>query len=304
MSSAPDIDTFVKGCQFQTIAAPPSLSHHLDKSLLQSLATSGFLAAVGKPWSLDAIRATIKRGPHTSTCNSASTTFCLKELADRVSQGFSLLLTAETAILLFGRRLRISRLASVPQANKKDRLICDSTASPPSGDSLLPTSSEDTPAVNVSTDRSVAPQAMHFGPCFPRILQKISEAYPQDGPVYLSKWDIIDTFHRCVLRPADVGAFSYLVSPLPSNTAIYLCVDLVLPMFWLRSPPFFCAASETAADLANTYLADHRSPTPEYGPTLGTYSTVPSPPASAGQLQATDVYMDDHNCLAQGISYQ
>ena len=169
--------------------------------------------------------------------------------------------------MLFGRCLRISQLASVPQANQKDRLICDSTSPPPSGDSLLPPSSEDTPAVNVSTDRSMAPQAMQFGPCLPRILQQIWEADPQDGPVYLSKWDISDAFHHCVLRPANICAFSYVVPPLPPNTAIYLCVDLVLPMGYERSPPFICAASETAADLANTYLADHRLPTLEYGPT-------------------------------------
>ena len=178
MSTATDIDTFIKGCQLQTIAAPPSSSHHPDQSLLQDLATSGFPEAVGKPWSLDAIRSAIKKGPHTSTCNSVSTIFCHKDIADHVSRGFILLLTAETAILLFGWRLRISRLASVPQANWKDCLICDSTAPPPSGNSLLPPSSKYTPAVNVFNDRSMATQAMQFGPCLPRILQHIWESDP------------------------------------------------------------------------------------------------------------------------------
>ena len=77
-------------------------------------------------------------------------------------------------------------------------------------------------------------------------------------------------------------------------------MDLVLPMGWVRSPPFFCTASETAADLDNGYMADHHLPTPEYGPTSGFYSNVPSPPTSVSQLQVTDVYMDDLNCLAQG----
>ena len=114
MSLALDIDTFIKGCQFKTIAAPPPSSHHPAQSLLQSLATSGFPAAVGKPLSLDAIRTVIKKAPHISTRNSASTIFYHKELADRDSQGFSLLLTAETVILLFDQRLRISRRVSVP----------------------------------------------------------------------------------------------------------------------------------------------------------------------------------------------
>ena len=48
----------------------------------------------------------------------------------------------------------------------------------------------------------------------------------------------------------------------------------------------------------------HRSPTPEYGPTLGLYSIVPSAPASEARLQAMDVYMNDLNCLAQGIPDQ
>ena len=73
MSYALDIDTFIRGCQFKTIAAPPPSSHHLAKSLLQSLATLGFPAAIGKPWSLAAIRAAIKKVPHTSTRNSTST---------------------------------------------------------------------------------------------------------------------------------------------------------------------------------------------------------------------------------------
>ena len=157
ISSASNIDTFIKGCQFQTITVPPSLPHHPAKSLLEYLATSRFTAAVGKPWSLDAIRAAIKRGPHTSIRNSGSTIFCREDLADRVSQGFSLLLTAERVIFLFGWCFRISQLASVPQDNQQDRLIYDSTAPPPGGDSFLPPSSEDTPDVNVSTDRAMAP---------------------------------------------------------------------------------------------------------------------------------------------------
>ena len=126
---------------------------------------------------------------------------------------------------------------------------------------------------------------MQFGPCLPRILQHIWEADPQDGHVYLSKWDISNAFYRCFLRPTNVGAFSYVVPPLPSNTDIYLCVGIVLPMVWVGSSPFFCAASETAEYLANAYLTDDRLPTPEYGPTLGSYFTVTPPPPPPPLLQ-------------------
>ena len=46
-------------------------------------------------------------------------------------------------------------------------------------------------------------------------------------------------------------------------------------------------------------MADHRFPTPKYGPTIRNSSAAPPPPACAGQLQATDVYMENLNCLAQ-----
>ena len=183
MSLASDINTFIEGCQFKTLADPPSSSHHPAQPLLQFLATSGFPAAVGKPWYLAVISSAIKKGPHTSTRNSAYTILCQKELADRVSRGFSLLLTAEAAILHSGRRLQISCLVSMSQANQKDRLICDSTAPPPSGDSHVLPSSEDTPAVNVSTNRSLVPQVMQFGPYIARIVQHIWERTPK---MYLS----------------------------------------------------------------------------------------------------------------------
>ena len=222
MSSATDMNTFIKGCPFQTVTAPPPLAHHPKMPLLQSLASSGFPDAVGKPWSLDTIWAAICRGPHTSTRNPDSTAFCRAELSDRVYHGFSLLLTAETVVLRFGQSLRISRLARVPHTNRKDWLICDSTAPPTGGDLLLPPSIQDTSAINVSTDRIVSSPSMQFGPCFSRLLQQIWEADPQDVPVYLSKWYISDAFRCCTLRPSDGVAFSYVVPTLPSNTETYL----------------------------------------------------------------------------------
>ena len=65
----------------------------------------------------------------------------------------------------------------------------------------------------------------------------------------MSKWDISDAFHRCPLRATHIGAFTYVVPPLPSDTTILLCIDLVLPMGWVNSPDMFCAASETVADI-------------------------------------------------------
>ena len=123
-------------------------------------------------------------------------------------------------MLVFGNRVRISRLASVDQANRKPRLICNYSVAP----------DDVTPVVNASTKKSTAPDSMKFGAFLPRFLQKIWEADPSNGPVWLSKWDISDAFHLCLLRPGDIGAFTYVVPPLSTDISALMCIDLVLPM--------------------------------------------------------------------------
>ena len=58
---------------------------------------------------------------------------------------------------------------------------------------------------------------MQFCACLPRLLQNIWEADPANGPFLLSKWDIFDGFHRCLLRPTDVGDFTYVVPPISGD---------------------------------------------------------------------------------------
>ena len=48
--------------------------------------------------------------------------------------------------------------------------------------------------------------------------------------MWLSKWDISDAFYQCLLRPGDIGAFIYVVTPLSTDISTLLCIDLVLPM--------------------------------------------------------------------------
>ena len=83
----------------------------------------------------------------------------------------------EDAIIIFGTAICISRLASVDQINRKPRLICNSSEDP----------DDITPLVNASTDKALAPKAMQFGTFLACILQKIWQANPADGPVWLSK---------------------------------------------------------------------------------------------------------------------
>ena len=53
-----------------------------------------------------------------------------------------------------------------------------------------------------------------------------------------------------------MGAFAYVMPYLPADKTTYVCVDLVIPMGWVNSPPLLCAASEAAVDLSNLYITE------------------------------------------------
>ena len=137
-----------------------------------------------------------------------------------MQRGFIIILPVDMDLWVFGYCIRISRLLYVEQVKRKPRLICNSSAAP----------HDVTPVVNASTNKSTAPYAMQFGACLPRFLQKILEADPLDGPVWFSKLEISDAFHQCLLRPGDIGAFTYVLPPLPTYISTLMCIDLVLPM--------------------------------------------------------------------------
>ena len=133
----------------------------------------------------------------------------------------------------------------------------------------------------------------------PRFLQKIWEADPSDGLVWLSKWDIFNASHRCLMCPADIGAFTYVAPPLTTDISTLLCTDLVLPMGWVNSPDMLCAASGTVGDNANGHLINPTSDFEIHPLTEGTYYLAPSPTASAARLQYVDFYMEDLNFATQ-----
>ena len=134
---------------------------------------------------------------------------------------------------MFGEQLNLSRIAAVPQAQRRPRLILNLLAAP----------DKETPSVNDTTDREIAPESMQFGREFPGILQAIWEADLAEGPVRVSKLDVTDAYHRGTLKPSQVGAFAYVIKSVPEDDVILICTDLVLPMGWVESPKFFCAFS-------------------------------------------------------------
>ena len=156
------------------------------------------------------------------------TEFIHGELHQRVQDGFSTLFSKADVVRIFGKNLKLSRIAAVPQEHRRPRLILNLLAQPNKG----------MQSVNDTTVREIAPESMQFGCAFSHILQAIWEADPVQGPVRVSKLDVTDAYRSGTLCQSQLGAFAYVIPLAANNDCIIICIDLVLPVGWVDSPKY------------------------------------------------------------------
>ena len=261
------------------------------------------------PWTKAQILAAVDRGPHPSANQYAD--FLTNEFEAMCDKGQWMVLPFSSVQDL--PNLRISPLGVVPQLERRPRTIVDYTFS----------------GVNQDTVSTAPSESMQFGHALWRLLHQLVYANPKFGPVHLIKVDIADGFYRLHLNPQAIPALGVILPALdPTNSEPLIAFPLTLPMGWVESPPWFCVATETGADLANHQLAQtphqplasagskqHRltvlaNTVPE-PPLLSPITTeslhsTTSPPSrlpqftSVASLRYVDVYMDDYLMAMQG----
>ena len=96
-----------------------------------------------------------------------------------------------------------------------------------------------------------------------------------------------------------------------------VAIPLILPMGWKNSPPLFCTATETVADIANESLCYHQPSKPhKLDNRTEAIAPPPAPPLAQEHIELTrepylrrpkakllayvDVFVDDFLGLAQG----
>jgi hypothetical protein len=154
---------------------------------------------------------------------------------DMIRKGHRTVLPASLAIKL--PHLRLSPLGVVPQRERRPRTISDYSFY----------------GVNAETAALAPFESMQFGRTLHRLLQQISMANPRFDPVYMSKLDIADGFYRIPLRVEDIPKLGVVFPKCPGEVQL-VAFPLTLHMGWVYSPPFFTAATETVADLANASI--------------------------------------------------
>ena len=224
---------------------------HLAKShpafeLLKRLEVTGAPATMSTaPWSQRKLNRLIRRGSHQSCREYLS--FLREELFDFTSKGFWLVLPYREVRKLqkLGHLigLRVSPMGIVPQRNRRPRLIVDLTFH----------------GINQDTVPLAPTEAMQFGRALERILYLIRHSNPRFGPVYLSKVDLSDGFCRIGVNDSATAKLAVALPRFPGEEQL-LALPLVLPMGWVSSPPYFCAVTETVADLVNNWPANIQPP--------------------------------------------
>ena len=301
---SPSWDAFIQACRGAPDISPSVTStDHTATTFLDNIRLSGVpLHIDAPPWTPDDKTAAITRGSHPSA--RLHLEFLRNELADMIDQKFWIALPYETIKHL--DTLCLSPMGVVPQLDRRPRVIVDYTFS----------------QVNHHTARIAPTEAMQFGHALDRLLMKIHYANPSYGPVYLSKTDLADGFYRIPLASDSIPALA-VAFPHTSPEPAIVALPLALPMGWVNSPPYFCAFTESIADITNTqlhqsrhtrhlpqpehrlsFIADHpdnEPPLPLPSCQLPMWSRPPFlPRPTLTPLAYVDIYVDDFIALGQG----
>lgn len=278
------------------------VQHHAAHRTLKHYRTHGVpVTLADSPWSPMELAAAMRRGPHKSAYEHEQ--FLRDDMADMVDKGFWMVLPFDS--VKDHPALRLSPIGVVPQANRRPRPIVDYTFY----------------GINDATQPNAHMDSMQFGRTLDRIIRKIVTANPRHGRVYLSKTDLADGFYRLFLSPRDALKLG-VVFPQGPHEPPLVAIPICLPMGWKNSPPAFCTATETIADVTNRLLLQaHHSPPHPLDAAANTLPPPPPPhlppdPATAVPIPAhvdpylarhrrrklhfIDIYMDDFIGAAQG----
>eukprot|EP00956_Cyclotella_meneghiniana_P012280 scaffold17443_cov38-Cyclotella_meneghiniana.AAC.11 len=140
-----------------------------------------------------------------------------------------------------------------------------------------------------------------LGHSLSRIIHAFAEA-DEDAKVFMAKFDIKDGFWRLSCETGEEWNFCYVL-PQEEGEPTRLVVPTSLKMRWVESPPYFCAASETARDVATQYLETKIGSLPDHkfsGYAMGNEAVQKLP--EEGEVDDLryfiDVYVDDFIPLA------
>ena len=97
-----------------------------------------------------------------------------------------------------------------------------------------------------------------MGEAQPQLIALVAAAPGEGSNIVFAKLDIKDGFWRMSVQRGAEWNFAYVLPPAPGQEPgdVDLVIPLAVQMGWTESPGYFCAASETARDVADNRCAE------------------------------------------------
>ncbi len=225
---------------------------HEAAAMLEQWANEGCPVDAGEHWTIEQILAALIRGPHKSAYQKGAVEFLRKETVEKCKHGYARVVRWKDIKDKLPKNFKISPIAMVPHKSKLFRAILDLSFRLRKSDGTYWES------VNSGTRKQAPPSAMRqLGHCVRRIIAMMADHFDTNLPFYFAKLDVKDGFWRMAVNDEDAWNFCYVLPSL-NDTKDIDEIEIVVPnslqMGWSESPPYFCAASETARDVIEILL--------------------------------------------------
>ena len=273
-----------------------ALVHPAAEELLR-YATTGCPVDCGRNWTLHEMQTAIDHGAHKSARDPVAAKSCRREALDRAAEGGCRIIKWSSIKDNPPPNLKISPIAAIPHKSRLYRMILDLSFE-------LKVDGTKLRSVNDSSDKDLAPHHSMYelGNVIPRIIWQMALAPDTGVPILFSKIDLKDGYWRMVVDEHDAWNFAYVLPPENPGDEPELVIPDALQMGWSESPPFFCAATETARDLAENYYVSKRPllPHPMEKTVLDiNWSAIPTTERdpNVAFLHLLEVYIDDFIAL-------
>ena len=237
----------------------PALSHPAAP-MLKKFATEGYPTESTYEWNLAELDDAVEMGPPPVSTRDRRSKSLQKGSIGKSGARFLQPDTVENTSETFPDVLKVHPIAAIEHKSRSYRMILNVSKGGRGRH-------KDRPSLNESTVQEAAPlhSMQQLGKVLPRIIYALATWEEEDGPVLLVKLDLKDGFWRLAVPEDDELNFCYVLPKLDDTEETMMVVPSALQMGWTSSPPFFCAATETGRDVAETLrqlppskLTEHR----------------------------------------------
>jgi len=266
---------------------------HVAADLIDAYSTNGCPTDCGPDWTQAHVEAALHKGPHSSANAPDALQALHTETEEKQANGYAKVIRYGDIKNNMPKKLKISPVAMIPHKSRSFRTILDLSFRLHHFGKLME-------SVNSATVKQAPAESMvQLGYCVQRLVALLADNYDPSQPFLFSKLDIKDGFWRMAVSEEDAWNFCYVLpqeQPVTRTDDILIVVPSCLQMGWCESPPFFCAASETARDVIDALLHEVTLPAHPFEDKMVTEaneSAMSRLHAAAAFVNLVEVFVDD-----------